>query len=452
MAYHSLTLLLLEVFSCKLHPMNMKSGKRKIPARRLLVGVLVIILLGTALLSLPWATKPGRTLTFFEAIYTATTSFCVTGLPIFSIGETFTTFGHIVIIIFVQIGGIGYASLAIFLLMVLGKTIDLSNRSLIRESLNTDSWRGLISLVKIVLIFSLVIEFTGAAILLSSFLKVFSPIKAVGYSIFHAISAFNNAGIDLFDVNVGISHFQHDITFNITTMVLIFFGGLGFVVIRDMFVKRRWKRLTMHSKIVLTMSIILIIAGALLLYALEDISFLTALFHSTSARSSGFTTADIFSFSNSGMLILMMLMVIGASPGSTGGGIKTTTFFTVINTMFNISARRRIGAFNRRIPQESVIKAFAVVLFSIMAILGGFFLLTVIEGDRYSFFQLAFEAVTAYSTVGFSQGISGDLRTLSQAVLMVLMLMGRLGPLTIISTWAPKAPQISRVEEKILIG
>jgi len=233
---------------------------------------------------------------------------------------------------------------------------------------------------------------------------------------------------------------------------LIILGGSGFFVLADVFRNRRWSKLSMHTRIVLTMNLVLL-AGGTLFFALEErLDLLSSFFQSATARTAGFNTVDIGSFSQAGLLFMMGLMFIGASPGSTGGGIKTTTTFTLFLSLGSLMFRREPAAFKRKVGNESIIKAFQVLLLSSFLVFGGSFLLLLIEGERFSFISILFETVSAFATVGLSTGITTELGPLSKGVIMIIMFAGRVGPITIATSLKAKPSHLSHVEEQVFIG
>ncbi|MEG0767315.1 MAG: potassium transporter TrkG, partial [Clostridia bacterium] len=295
-------------------------------------------------------------------------------------------------------------------------------------------------------------EAAGAALSYLSFSRYYPPLHALGISLFHSVAAFNNAGFDILGGLTNLIPYQTDLLLNLTTCGLIFFGGIGFLVILDMMKKRRFHTLTLHSKVVLLTSVALIVGGTLLLKATEHISWLGAFFHSVSARTAGFSTYPLGRFTDAGLFALALLMFVGASPGSTGGGIKTSTLFTLLQTVRGVASNTRPSAFRRCIPREVVLKAFIVTLLSLLVVCVGTFVLCMLEPE-YSFIQNFFEITSAFGTVGLSTGITPDLGNPSKMLVVMIMFIGRIGPLTIASLWAYRAESGVRYsEETITIG
>lgn len=296
--------------------------------------------------------------------------------------------------------------------------------------------------------------FEGAGALLSFlvFVQDHPPVEAIGISIFHSIAAFNNSGFDILGGLQNLIPYQNNLLLNLTTAGLIIFGGLGFLVILDILKKRSFRALALHSKVVIVMSAVLILLGTLLLKATENVTWLGAFFQSVSARTAGFSTYPIGSFTDAGLFVLILLMFVGASPGSTGGGIKTTTLFALLQATRSAATGRMPTAFRRTVAGEVVQKAFIVTLLSAFVVCGGTFILCLLEPDL-TFLQLLFEATSAFGTVGLSTGITPQLQPASKLIVILIMYTGRIGPLTVASLWAFRTEQhVWYSEETITIG
>ena len=299
---------------------------------------------------------------------------------------------------------------------------------------------------------TLCFELAGMLLSFITFSQHYPFTRALGMSAFHSIAAFNNSGFDIVGGLQNLIPFQSDVLLNLTTCGLIIFGGLGFLVILDILKKRSFRKLTLHSKIVLTTTAVLLIVGTLLLKATEDISWLGAFFQSVSARTAGFSTYPIGSFTNAGLFTLIVLMFIGASPGSTGGGIKTSTFFVLMQQVRSLFTKRHLGAFKRSISAETLSKASVISLLSILLCCAGTFLLCIMEPE-YSFIQLLFEEVSAFGTVGLSTGITPELGSAAKLVLIITMFAGRVGMFTLLSIWIDRpAPNAHYTDESVPIG
>lgn len=422
------------------------------PAKILMLGFLSVILLGGLLLLLPISARPGVKVHPIDAFFTATSAVCVTGLATIDTADNFNVFGRTVIALLIQVGGLGFMSVAATLMMVLGKKIGLKERIVLKEALNLESIQGVVKLVKSIIGMTLLFEGVGAILSFIVFSQDYPALDAIGISLFHAISAFNNAGFDILGGFQNLIPYQQNILLNLTTSALIILGGLGFYVIRDISYKKCFAKLTMHSKIVIIMTSSLLLIGTVLIWLTEDITWLGAFFNSVSARTAGFTTYNLGEFTNAGLFVLIVLMFIGASPGSTGGGIKTTTMFTILTSIYSLIKNRECVAFKRKIALESIMKAFMLTFLALGVVTIATFFICIIEPD-FSFVQIIFEVVSGFATVGLSTGITPHLQVLSKIVLIIMMFFGRLGPLTIACAWSYNhSSNLSYVEEKIIIG
>lgn len=430
--------------------------KKMQPGRKLIIGFALIIFIGAILLYLPISHKAGKVISLIDSFFISCSAVCVTGLSPIDIGGTLSPFGSVVLAILIQLGGIGFASFALFFLMIVKTNLSFSNTQLAREALNSLPGFDIVSLVKTVIITSLTCEIIGAILSYSIFRLSYPTSQAIGISIFHSISSFNNAGFDLLGSFQSLVKYDDNILLNITTCILIITGGLGFFVIHD-FVTTRFrknKKLKFHTKVVLSITTILLLIGTFGFYLTENgnITLLEAFFQSVTARTAGFNTIDISSMQNASVILMLGLMFIGASPGSTGGGIKTTTVFTIFLSIFRIPTHRPVQAFCRKISDDSILKAFIVATFAFLAVLIGSGIIFSLEGTKFSFEQILFECVSAFATVGLSMGVTTSLLSGSKIIIMILMFIGRLGPLTIAFSWRRNIKNIHYVEENILIG
>lgn len=426
--------------------------KKNSPARLISLGFALVILVGTVLLLLPISAKEGVHVSIIDALFTATSAVCVTGLIAIDTADSFTLFGRTVVALLIQIGGLGVASVGIGFILMAGKKVGIRGRLLVREALNVDTSKGMVRLVENVLLMTLAFEAVGAICSFVVFVQDYPILKAMEISIFHSVASFNNAGFDILGGFRGMIPYQNNVFLNIVTSLLIIFGGLGFLVILDILKKRSFKKLYLHSKVVITTSLVLLVIGTLSLKFSEDITWIGAFFHSVSARTAGFSTYPIGGFTNAGLFCLIILMFIGASPGSTGGGIKTSTIFVLINAAKSATTNQHCFAFKRKIPTEAIYKAFTIFFLSIVVVCIGTFLLCILQPE-YTFMQLFFEITSAFGTVGLSTGITPDLSIASKAVVIITMFTGRLGALTIASIWMFKTPaKAVFTEENITIG
>lgn len=430
----------------------MKIFKNLSPGRIIVLGFFSVIVIGTILLKLPISIRDGITVSWIDALFTSTSAVCVTGLIAIDTADTFTVFGRAVVALLIQVGGLGVTSVGVGFILLMGKKVGIKERVLIKESMNLDSMKGLVKLVKSVLLVTLSFEVVGAILSYLVFSKDYSPLDALGISVFHSIAAFNNSGFDILGGLRNLIPYQSNVLLNLTTCGLIIFGGLGFLVIKEIIIVKKFKKFSLHTKVVITVTAILLVVGTILLKATEDISWLGAFFFSTSARTAGFSTYNMGNFTNAGLFTLTVLMFIGASPGSTGGGIKTTTIFTLIKSIYSTSTNKNCESFKRKIPSAVIFKAFNIFVLAIMVVCFGVFLLSILEPGR-TFIQLLVEVTSAFGTVGLSTGITPDLKDLSKIIISIIMFIGRLGPMTMASIWLVKEPSNACYsEEAVIIG
>ena len=411
--------------------------KKQPPVRLIAGGFLLVILIGSALLMLPISLNDGAELKYIDSLYTAVSAVCVTGLSTVEVGATFSIFGRIVLALLIQVGGLGVATIGAWLIMIMGKKMDLKSRNLVHEAMNLGSGNGVARFLKEVFFTTLIIEAGGAVLSFIALLKYFEWQSALGYALFHAVSAFNNAGFDVFGQGTNLIPYQTDVLFNLTTSALIIFGGIGFLVIREIREKKiRISKYSMHTKVVLLMTGILLVSGTVLIKITEwsSITWLGAFFSSVTARTAGFSTFSFGAFSKAGLLVMIALMFIGASPGSTGGGIKTTTFFVIVKSITSAVKERDVRIFKYSIPQKIYKKASVIAFIGISVISASTFLICVFEPDL-NFIDILFESVSAFATVGLSTGITPELSLGSKIVSIIVMYIGRLGPLTVASLW-----------------
>ncbi|MGM9991889.1 MAG: TrkH family potassium uptake protein [Candidatus Bruticola sp.] len=427
--------------------------KRQPPGRIIALGFALAIFVGSFLLMLPVSLRTGVSINYIDALYTSASAVCVTGLIAVDAGDTFTPFGQFMLGLLIQIGGLGVTSVGAGVILAIGQKINLKGRSLIRESLNLSTGQGLIRLLKNVLLTTFVFEFTGALLSFCVFVRDYPPLKAAGISLFHSVATFNNSGFDILGNFQSLMAYKDNLALNLITSTLIILGGIGFWVIHEIVACRfNWRRLSMHSKTVISMSTALITVGTLLLKATEDISWLGAFFQSVSARTAGFSTYAVGSFTNAGLLIMILLMFIGASPGSTGGGIKTTTFFVLVRGIRSSATNTSEKAFHYSLPTEAFRKASVITFIALAAVLGGTYLVSLLD-PQLPFIDVLFEMVSAFGTVGLSTGITVKLSLGSKIISILMMYMGRLGPLTIASLWYfKKDERVSYPVGNIFIG
>lgn len=435
------------------------------PAHILVLGFFCLIFIGTCLLMIPFATRDRHHLSFIDALFEATSAVCVTGLAVVDTGTTFTLFGQIVLLLLIQLGGWGFMTTGILLFIILGKKIGLKQRLLLKESLNSFSLQGVIKLVQRIIVITLLVEFVGALILAIRWSQEMSWGKAVYYGIFHSISAFNNAGFGLEPDN--LSKWVGDPTVNIVITLLFMIGGIGFFVIADVFEKRSIRKISLHTKIVLLFTLLMNMVSTLIIFSLEHDNpgtlgnlstadkWWAAYFQGVVPRTAGFNTVDISQLTLSSLVYIMGLMFIGAAPGSTGGGIKITTFALLLFALWAVLRNKEdINIFERRIPQELIFRALSIAVSGIMFIFVIFFFLTITEKGA-DMAKVLFETFSAAGTVGLSAGFTPELSPTGRLLITIMMFIGRVGPLTMAFALAIHAKNRSKVryaEEKILIG
>ena len=426
------------------------------PYMLIIFSFICVILVGTILLLLPISSADGKSIGFVDSLFMATSATCVTGLASVNVAYELSTFGKVVMCLLMEIGGLSIITIGVFIFSILGAKIGVSNRFLIKEALNQNSVKGIVSLVRKIIITALIIQTVGTIINMFALVPYYNDFwKGLGISIFHSVASFNNAGFDMFGYN-SMMEFNNNVILNASTMLMIVLGAMGFVVIDDIITKRNWKKLTLHSKISIITTVFLIIGGTLLMkLSMNSISWLEALFTSITTRTAGFSTIDMSTLTPGGYSVVIMLMFIGASPISTGGGIKTTTFAVILISIFYFARGTKAKAFKRKIPETAIFKAFVLFSVAIMAICITVFMISVAQPEL-EFRKVMFEVVSAFSTTGLSMGITTALNSFSKIVLCALMLFGRLGPLTIIGVvnrnMLASKESIQYVEEGVYIG
>ncbi|MED4531431.1 TrkH family potassium uptake protein [Metabacillus fastidiosus] len=435
------------------------------PAYILLFGFLALIFIGTCLLMIPFATSDRHHLSFIDALFEATSAVCVTGLAVVDTGTTFTLFGQIVLLVLIQVGGWGFMTIGVLMFTILGKKIGLKQRLILHESLNSFSMQGLIKLVRRIIFITLLVEGVAALILTIRWSQEMSVGKAAYYGIFHSISAFNNAGFGLEPDN--LSKWVADPIVNIVITSLFIVGGIGFFVIMDVFKKKKIRKFSLHTKIVLFFTLLINIVSTLVIFLLEFHNPATigeldtagkwwaSYFQGVVTRTAGFNTIDIGGLTLSSQVYMIGLMFIGASPGSTGGGIKITTFVVLLLALWSVLTNKQdVSIFRRRIPSSLIYRALSIALSGIIFIFTIFFLLTITEKDA-DMSKILFETVSAFATVGLSADFTSELSPMGRILITIMMFIGRVGPLTMAFALAIQSKNQAKVryaEEKILIG
>ena len=434
----------------------------------IILGFLVVILTGTVLLMLPFATRGSESASFMDALFTATSATCVTGLVVQDTASYWSGFGQAVILTLIQIGGMGVVTLAVVITIISGKKIGLMQRSTMQESIAAPQVGGIVRLTSFIVKTAVCMELLGAACMFPVFYKDFGLRKGIWYSVWHSVSAFCNAGFDLMGVREHYSSlvsYADDPLINIVIMLLIIIGGLGFLTWNDIRTNK-WhlRKYRMQSKIVFVVTVVLLVLPALYFYFIEfsypqwawlsgEQRLWGALFQAVTPRTAGFNTLDLTKMSEPGQAIMTILMLIGGSPGSTAGGMKTTTIAVLILSMLSVFGRREhVEVFDRRVAGETVKYAAAVLIMYLIFCLGGGILISSIE--HLPILECIFEAGSAIGTVGLTLGLTPELSLASHIILTVLMYFGRVGGLTVVfAAVSGTKPNVSKApKEKITVG
>lgn len=441
-----------------------KSRFRQLSSSQFIIlGFLLVILLGSLVLMLPFSTRDGKGAIFLDALFTATSAVCVTGLIVKDTATYWSDFGQVVILLLIQIGGMGVVTVAIATLAFAGKKVGLKNRFTMQEAISAPHVGGIVKLVRFILGGVFLIELLGAILFSFVFVREFGFLKGLWYSVFHSISAFCNAGFDLMGIREPFSSFtsfRGNALVNITTMLLIVIGGLGFLTWADLREhKFRFKKYTLQTKIVLVATLFLLLLPALYFFLMElkgenfPERLLASLFQAVTARTAGFNTVDFSLFSEAGILIFIMLMLVGGSPGSTAGGMKTTTMAVLLSSTFSVFKRdESIHFFGRRLPEETLRLASAILIMYLSLFLTGGMLISMMEG--VPLMTALFETGSAIGTVGVTMGLTPSLGSVSKFILISLMFFGRVGGLTLIyATLSEKRKTGSKYpQERLTVG
>ncbi|MGN0166022.1 MAG: TrkH family potassium uptake protein [Lachnospiraceae bacterium] len=455
--------------------MTEKKRKSRLSATRvIMLGFFVTLMLGSVLLMLPISVKPGVTLEYVDALFISASSVCVTGLTTVVVADTFTTFGQVVILCLIQVGGLGIVTFTTGMLLLLGRKITLSERLLVQSAYNQDTLVGLVKLIKNVVYLTFVLELIGTIGYCFVFIPEYGSI-GVWYSVFHSVSAFCNAGIDILGGS-SFLEFRDSVMLNITTMFLIISGGIGFPICWEIVRvyrynkskqnKRFFSKFNTHTKLVLTVTLGLILVGALLTFIFEydnpdtigNLSsgekIMTCLFQSVTLRTAGFATIDQSLFRHVTCVVYIIWMFIGGSPAGTAGGVKTVTVAILFASMMsNIKGNKDVVVFKRKISDDYVRRSVAIICFSMTTL----FILTVAlmyvqDGD---FLDTFYEMTSAIATVGLSRGLTGELNTAGKLIVTLAMYLGRIGPITLALAFNSnknKTDKITYAEAKVTIG
>lgn len=449
---------------------NIKKKKNLSPFKILAIGFATVILTGGILLSLPISSVSGQYTSLLDTIFTATSAVCVTGLVVLDTGTYWSVFGQWIILILIEIGGLGFMALSTIFALLLGKRISLRERLVMQEAYNTFSLQGVISHVRYMLFFTLAVQGGAALILMTQFIPLYGIGTGIYYGIFHAISAFNNAGFDLLGNFTSVTVLNTNKVVLMTLGTLINIGGLGYLVWREIISsirsKKKLKNFSLHSKVVLTISLTLVLFGSLIFLIFEwnnpatmqgmrfSDKIVNSYFSATTPRTAGFNSISNSEMSPAGKLLTMAYMFIGGSPGSTAGGVKTTTLGIVIFTLISVlKGREDVEVYHKKLSQSTVYRAVAVFLLGISIVVMGVMVLSIAEVGA-TFEVILYEVLSAFGTVGLTQGITPSLTAVSKVTLTLIMYMGRVGPLTVMLALAGKQSKanVKYPEGKLLIG
>lgn len=444
--------------------MQKKNKRRLSPVQILALGFAIVIFIGACLLTLPIASRDGSMTPFVDCIFTSTSAVCVTGLVTLNTAEHWSYFGKTIIIMLIQIGGLGFMSFATMFSLLLGKRITLKERLIMQEAMNSFSLQGLVKLAKYVLIFTFSVEGIGALFLSTKFIPQYGPLKGAYFSIFHSISAFCNAGFDLTG-NSLVPYVNNSVVI-LTISGLIIAGGLGFSVWAEIYNFKSIKKLSVHARLVIFMTIFLIFGGSILMFLFEMNNpatienlpvkgkLLASLFAAVTPRTAGFNSISTADMTNGGTALTIILMFIGGSPGSTAGGIKTATLGVLLMTVISvIKGREDTEMFERTISKELVYRAFVITVIAAGVVIATTMVLTITEPGA-SLEYIVYEATSAFATVGITLGLTPKLSIIGKIIIALTMYIGRVGPLTLVLALSSKknGSSVKYPESKILVG
>lgn len=432
------------------------------PSSMLVVGFGAMILFGTVLLMFPFASRSGTWTPFVTALFTSTSAVCVTGLVVVDTLDYWSFFGQLIILILIQLGGFGFMTSATIFLVALGRRIGLRERLLIRESVGVIQLGGLLRIIKGMAIFTIVAEAFGAVVFFVRFSDEYSPAVAAWKSIFQSVSAFNNAGFDVFGGFRSISEYYGSPLTVLTTAVLVILGGISYLVLRDIYLNRSFRKLSIDTKLVLSVTIFLITLGTVVILATEfgntgslgtmslPQKILNSFFQSVTSRTAGFSSFPTADMTDYALFFTMLLMFVGGASGSTAGGIKVNTFGMLIATIWDsIRGKEYPGVFGREFTSQQISRALAVIMLALVLVTVVAFLLSMTEGA--SFIKVLFETISAFGTVGLSTGITPELSMLGRILITITMFAGRLGPLTLtLALIARQRPTVYRYPKEVI--
>ncbi len=441
------------------------------PPRIFILSFALVVLIGAILLWMPFSAG-GKGLNFVDALFSSASAVCVTGLAVIDIGRDLSFAGQIVTLVLFQIGGLGIITFSVILFGLMGRGISFKEREIVQSTFLHTPRHDFIVIVRKVLLLTFISESVGTILLFIRFAQDFPPATAFFHALYNAVSAFNNCGYSLFSDN--LMSYRGDWIVNLTVMGLIVLGGIGFIVQQEVIARFRdeRKRLSLQTKLVLLTTGVLIFAGAVFFYLFEadhilkgvsgPTQFLDSLFQSITPRTAGFNTVDIGRLTNPTVLVMIILMFIGASPGSTGGGIKTTSFTLLLLMIWNrMKGRYHVNVFNRRIPQEILGRTIAIIFASALSVVLITSVLLLFSGQgevfpeqsRHFFVEYLFETVSAFGTVGLSMGITPKLNDIQKLAVILMMFAGRVGPLALAFSWYTAGKkEIKYAEESVMVG
>ena len=440
------------------------------PTRIFVFSFASFILLGTLFLWLPFSATQ-KNLSFVDALFTSASAVCVTGLTSIDLSKDLSLTGQLITMVLFQVGGLGIITFSIVLFALMGRGVSFKGREIAQSTFLHTPRRDFYIIVKKVLFYTLIVEGIGTLLLFLRFIQDFPPVLAFYHAAYNAVSAFNNCGYSLFTDN--LMAYQSDVLVNVTIMALIILGGIGFIVIYEVLAKIRGqeKRLSIHTKIVLITTTFLILIGTVCFYFMEmnnvlkgmnlKTSILASFFQAVVPRTAGFNTVDIGALTNSTLLVVMILMFIGASPGSTGGGIKTTSFTLLLLLIFNrIRGNENVNIAHRTIPKDTIEKTIYIIFASAfcVCIITSVLLLTSSSdatplASRYKFVEYLFETISAFGTVGLSMNLTPKLNDIQKYAIIFMMFAGRVGPLTLAFAWySSRRKGLTYAEESVMVG
>lgn len=445
---------------------NLRKNTKLKGVQILALGFLAVILIGGIILTLPISSASGETTNFLDALFTATSAVCVTGLITLDTGTHWSMFGQTIIMLLIEIGGLGFMSFTTLIAIILGKKITLRDRLILQDAMNTFSIQGLVKMVQYVLTFTVTVQLSGALLFSTQFIPQYGIFKGLFYSLFHSISAFCNAGFDLFGNFSSLTSYSSNWVVILVASALVIIGGIGFAVWIEIYNFKSIKKLSLHSKMVILVTAVLIVGGTILMFIFEHNNpntlanmnmgdkVVNSFFAAVTPRTAGFNSISTDGMTNAGNLLTIILMFIGGSPGSTAGGIKTTTIGVLLVTVICvIKGRDDAEVFKKRFPKELIYKAFTLFFIGGFLVIGATMLLSYTEQGA-SFLSLLYETTSAFGTVGLTVGLTQQLSEVGKVLIMIMMYLGRVGPLTVVLSLMRNKNNngVRYPEGKILIG